>query len=106
MPSLKFASGAASADLIATQTIRRVTRPSVVNLWGSGVTNGDTLGLSLDRTEIMPVGEVNIEVSADVVDSGRDQLVFNSVVGRGDLRIPVGAVTTEIQGLLSVEPII
>lgn len=106
MASLRFSSGAASADIIATQVIRTVTRPSVVNLWASGVTVTDSMGLSLDRTEIMPVGEVNIEISADVIDTGRDQLVFNSVVGRGTLRVPIGAVTTEIQGILSVEPII
>jgi len=106
MASLKFSSGAASADIIATEVIRVVLRPSVVNLWGSGVTVTDTMGLFLDRNEIMATGEVNIEISADIVDSNRDQLVFNSVVGRGNLRIPIGAVTTEIQGLLSVEPIV
>lgn len=105
MASLKFAAAAASPDLLATEVIRRVLRPSVVNLWGSGVTNGDSLGLFLDRNEIMPTGEVNIELTADVVDAQRDQLVFDSVVGRGNLRIPVGAVTTELQGLISVEPI-
>ena len=106
MASLKFSAGAADPDVISSEVIRRVLRPSVVNLFGSGVTNGDTMGLFLDRNEIMPTGEVNIEISADVVDSDRDQLVFGSVVGRGNLRIPIGAVTTEIQGLLSVEPIV
>lgn len=105
MASLKFASAAVSPDLLSTEVIRRVLRPSVVNLWGSGVTNGDTMGLFLDRNEIMPTGEVNIESSADVVAANIDQLVFDSVVGRGNLRIPIGAVTTEIQGLISVEPI-
>ena len=105
MASLKFSAAAASPDLLATEVIRRVLRPSVVNLWGSGATNTDSLGLSVDRTEIMPIGEVNVEISADVVDSNRDQLVFDSVVGRGNLRIPIGAVTTELQGLISVEPI-
>lgn len=106
MPSLKFQAAAANPDIISAEVIRRVLRSSVVNLWGAGVTNGDTMGLFLDRTEIMATGEVNIEVSADVVDSGRDQLVFGSVIGRGNLRIPIGAVTTEIQGLVSVEPIV
>jgi len=106
MASLKFAAGAANPDILSAEVIRRVLRPSVVNLWGSGVTNGDTMGLFLDRNEIMPTGEVNIEISADVVDSNRDQLVFDSVVGRGNLRIPIGAVTTEIQGLISSEPIV
>lgn len=97
---------AVTADAIANEEIRRVEVPSIVNLWASCVTNGDTLGLLLNRTEIMPTDEMNIESSADVIDTSRDQLVFNTVVGRGQLRIPVGAVTTELQFLLSVEPIL
>ena len=80
--------------------------PSVVNMWASCVTNGDTIGLLLNRTEIMPTDEMNIEISGDVIDTSRDQLVFSTVVGAGQLRVPVGAVTTEVQFLLSVEPIL
>lgn len=98
--------GAVTADAISTEEIRRVERPSVVNLWASCVTNGDTIGLLLNSTEIMPTDECNIEVSADVIDTNRDQLVFGTIVGRGQLRVPIGAVTTELQFLLSVEPIV
>lgn len=106
MASLRFSSSAVSADLLADEDIRRVEVPSVVLMFASCVTNGDTLGLRLDRTIIRETGEVNIESSADVVDTSRDQVVFGTVVGRGNLRLPVGAVTTEIQGELSVEPIL
>lgn len=98
--------GAVTADAISTEEIRRVERPSVVNMWASCVTNGDTIGLLLNSTEIMPTDEMNIEISADVIDVNRDQLVFGTVVGRGQLRVPIGAVVTELQFLLSVEPII
>jgi len=106
MASRRIDVGAATADAIANEEIRRVDQPSVVNMWASSVTNGDTIGLLLNRTEIMPTDECNIEASADVIDTSRDQLVFNTVVGRGQLRVPVGAVTTELQFLLSVEPIL
>jgi len=105
MSSLKFVSAVVSPDLLATEVIRRVLRPSVVNLWASGVTPTDSIALFLDRNEIMPAGRINTETSADVVDTNRDQLVFDSVIGRGNLRIPVAAVTTELNGLISVEPI-
>ncbi len=98
--------GAVTADAISTEEIRRVERPSIVNLWASCVTNGDTIGLLLNSTEIMPTDECNIEISADVIDVQRDQLVFGTVVGRGQLRVPIGVVTTEVQFLLSVEPIL
>lgn len=106
MASRRIDVGAVTSDAISTDEIRRVERPSIVNMWASCVTNGDTVGLLLNRTEILPTDEMNIEISADVIDTNRDQLVFNTVVGRGQLRVPVGAVTTEMQFLLSVEPIL
>jgi|TARA_R110002126_G_scaffold145259_1_gene291303 hypothetical protein len=106
MASRRSAVTAATADAISTEEIRRVDVPSVVNMWASCVTNGDTIGLLLNRTEIMPTDEMNIEISGDVIDTSRDQLVFSTVVGAGQLRVPVGAVTTEVQFLLSVEPIL
>lgn len=98
--------GAVTADAISDDEIRRVTRPSIVNFWASCATAGDTVGVFLNRTELLPVDEMNIEASADVIDTDRDQLLFNTRVGRGQLRVPVGAVTTEVQFLLSVEPIL
>lgn len=106
MASRRIDIGAITGDAIATEEIRRVETLSIVNLWAAGVTNGDALGLLLNKTEIMPADEINIEVSADVIDTGRDQLVFDTVVGIGQLRIPVTAVTTELQFLLSVEPLL
>jgi len=106
MSSRRIDVAAVTNDAISTDEIRRVEVPSVVNMWASCVTNGDTIGLLLNKTEIMATDECNIEISADVIDTGRDQLIFDTVVGEGQLRVPVGAVTTEIQFLLSVEPVL
>lgn len=106
MASRRLGITAVNGDALSDQDIRNVEVPSVINLWASSVTNGDQLGLRLDKTIIMDDGECNIEASADVIDTDRDQLVFNSIVGRGRLRIPVPAVTTELQFLLSVEPML
>lgn len=97
---------AVTGDAIATEEIRRVNRASIINFWASAVTKTDTIGVFLNRTELLPVDSVNIESSADVIDTDRDQLLFNTRVGRGQLRVPVGALTTEMQFLLSVEPIL
>ncbi len=71
MASRRSAVTAATADAISTEEIRRVDVPSVVNMWASCVTNGDTIGLLLNRTEIMPTDEMNIEISGDVIDTAQ-----------------------------------
>jgi len=106
MASRRLGVTAVTSDALQNEDIRRVEVPSIVNLWASSVTNGDQVGLRLDKTVIMDDGECNIEASADVIDTDRDQLVFNTVVGKGQLRIPVPALTTELQFLISVEPIL
>jgi len=105
MASLRFSTGAVNADLLSAEDIRMVMGPSVVNMAVSSVTNGDTVGLRLNKTIILDTGECNT-IAGDIVDPMMDRLVANSVVGRGNLRIPVGAVTTELQGIIFVEPIL
>lgn len=104
MPARRIDVAAVSGDAIANEEIRRVEIPSRVSLAASCVTNGDTLGLLLNSTEILPTDECNIEISADVIDLSRDMLVVDLFIGRGQLRIPVGAVTTELQFWLQHQP--
>jgi hypothetical protein len=40
------------------------------------------------------------------VQTNTDQLVYNSVVGAGTLRIPVATLTTSLIFIISVEPIL
>jgi len=105
MASRRIGVTATTNDALATEDIRRVLVPSIVNFWASSVTNGDLCGLRLDKTIIMDDGEVNT-VAADVIDTSIDQLVFNTVVGPGQLKVPVPTLTTELQFLISVEPIV
>jgi len=97
--------GAVTADALSDEDIRLVEQPSIVNLSASSVTNGDLIGLRLNKTIIMDDGECNT-IAGDIIDAYMDRLVFNSVVGEGQLKIPVPTVGTELQFLLSVEPIL
>lgn len=105
MASRRLGITAVTNDALADQDIRNVTEPSIVNLWASSVTNGDTIGLRMGKTIILDDGEVNT-IAGDIIDASMDQLVFNSVVGVGNLRVPVATLTTELQFLISVEPIL
>ena len=106
MASRRLLVSVTTNDALADQDIRTVETPSVVNMWATSVTVTDTIGLRLDKTVIMDDGTANVSAAAvGMVDTDRDQLVFNSVVGAGTLRVPV-TVTTSAIFIISVEPIL
>jgi len=106
MSSRRALVSATTNDAISDQDIRTVLGPSVVNLFASAVTVTDTIGLRLGKTIIMDDGTANVSAAAvGMVDTDRDQLVFDTVIGAGTLRLPC-TVTTSLIYLLSVEPAI
>jgi len=107
MATRRLLVSAVTNDALADQDIRTVEAPSVVNMWATSVTVTDTIGLRLDKTIIMDDGTANVAAAAlGIVDVGRDQLVFDSVVGQGTLRVPVATLTTSLILIISVEPIL
>lgn len=106
MASRRLLVSVTTNDALADQDIRTVEVPSIVSLWATAVTITDSIGLRLDKTVIMDDGTANVSAAAlGMVDTDRDQLVMDSVVGPGTLRVPV-AVTTSLIFIISVEPIL
>ena len=106
MASRRLLVTATTNDAISDQDIRRVEIASVINLWATAVAVGDLIGLRLGKTVIMDDGTANVSAAAlGMVDTDRDQLIFDTVVGEGILRLPV-TVATSLIFLLSVEPIL
>ena len=106
MSTRRLLVSATTNDALSDQDIRTVEGPSVVNLFATSVTVTDTIGLRLDKTVIMDDGTCNVSAAAvGMVDIARDQLVFNTVVGQGTLRLPVTVGTSAIF-VISVEPIL
>lgn len=103
MPSLRFRVSATTTDALANRTFNVIPAGgAVVNLWGAGVTATDNFGYSIGSRQVMVNGSVvNIEASADVVDSDRDQLLYQELVPPGQQFMPV-TVTTEAQFLLNL----
>jgi len=107
MSTRRLLVSAVTNDALSDQDIRTVEVPSVVNLWATSVTISDTIGLRLDKTIIMDDGTANVTAAAlGLVSTNEDQLVFNSVVGPGTLRVPVATLTTSLIFIISVEPIL
>lgn len=106
MASRRLLVSAVTGDALSDQDIRRVEVPSVVNLWATTVTVTDEIGLRLDKSIILDSGTANVSAAASgMVDVSRDQLVFNHVIGPGQLRVPVPTLTTSLIFIISVEPI-
>lgn len=106
MASRRLLVSAVTADALADEDIRNVEEPSVVNVWATCVTVTDEIGLRLDKTVIMDAGTMNIRAAAvGLVQTDTDQLVFNTIVPPGRLRINVPVLTTSLIFLISVEPV-
>lgn len=106
MASRRLLVSAVTGDALADEDIRNVEAPSEINMWATAVTVTDEIGLRLDRTIIMDAGTANVSAAASgMVDTDRDQLVFNSLVGPGRLRVPVPTLTTSLIFIISVEPV-
>jgi len=106
MASRRLLVSAVTGDALADEDIRNVESASEVNMWATSVTVSDEIGLRLDKTIIMDAGTANVAAAAvGMVDTDRDQLVFNSLVGPGRLRVPVPTLTTSLIFIISVEPV-
>jgi hypothetical protein len=101
MPSNRRRITATTADAMANQPNKFIPESgALLNMFAAGVTNSDDIGLLVGNSEILAAGtDINIEISADVLDKSRDQIVFNEPTGGGEIRVPV-TVTTEMQFLL------
>lgn len=102
MPSIKVVNQASAADALTGLKFKVLSRPALVSLFVSCVTAGDTVSLSVGSRELLVNGQPNIEASADVVDTDRDQMLFQERVPAGELFLPVTA-TTAVNFLLVMD---
>ena len=104
MATIKKIVSATTTDALANDQQFATIGPSVINMWAAGVAKTDTVQLFMGTTALMNPCNPNIEASADVCDTDRDQLLYNEVVAGGKLSLPV-TVTTETQILISIKPL-
>lgn len=103
MPSIKVVNQADSANAVNGLKFEEIPAPgALLSLYASCVTAGDTIGLSVGSEDFLVDAEPNIEVSADVVDTDRDQILFQEPVPAGKMFVPI-EVTTAINFLIVLE---
>ena len=94
MSSIKVANQVTAANALTGLKFVKLLRPSLISLWAAAVTVTDTIGFSLGDREILNAANSNLEASADVVDTGRDQILYAEPGDPGEeLFMPVVAGT-------------
>lgn len=104
-PSIKTNNQVTAANALNGLKFVKLAGPALVSLWLSGVTATDTVGLSVGDREVLNAANPNIEISADVVDTARDQVLFaEPAEGGEELFMPVVA-TTAVNFLVLIDEV-
>ena len=105
MPSIKVVNQATAANALNGLKFAKLSRPSLVSMWASGVTAGDTVGFSIGDREVLAIanGQPNIEISADVCDASRDAILFAEPAEAGEELFMPTTSTTAINFLVAID---
>jgi hypothetical protein len=104
MPTIKRVNVATSTDALQGLKFKVQNSPALISLFASCVTATDTISFSVGSREFLVNASPNIEGSADVVDTDRDQILFQERVPPGEYFIAITA-TTAVNFILVIEPV-
>jgi len=77
-------------------------RGAFLNAWFSGATAGDAVGLSVGNNDVLVyAAPINVEASTYILDTDRDQVLFNEPVGPGQMYLPM-TLTTAINYMIHI----
>ena len=95
MPSISFRQASTTTDAMSNRKFNVIGgRGAIHNMWCSGATAGDSIGLSVGDRDILVQGShMNVESATNVVDMQRDQLVINEPTGPGQIFMPISLTT-------------
>jgi len=103
MPSIKISNQATAPNALNGLKFAKLAGPALISLWLSGVTVTDVASFSVGDREILRLANPNIEISADVVDTGRDQVLFAEPAEGGEDMFLAITATTAVNFLLLVD---
>ena len=103
MPSIKRTLTAADPNALSNLRFSNPKRPAAISLWASSVTAGEDLTFGVDEMVIGEALEINLEIANQVVDTGRDQLLFREPVPPGQYILDIPVVATDMTYLMVQE---
>jgi hypothetical protein len=104
MPTIKRTNVATTSDALQGLKFKVQNSPALVSLFASCVTNTDVISFSVGSREFLVNAIPNVEISADVVDNERDQILFQERVPPGEYFIAITC-TTAVNFTLVIEPV-
>jgi len=79
--------------------------PSLVSIYAATATATETLSFSVNNQDVLVDAPVNVQASADVLDTDRDQVLFREPVPAGKFYLRVPAVAGEFDYMIVIEPL-
>jgi len=104
MPSIMLKNVAAgTADALTGLQFKVQNLPALVSLFATTPTAGALVSLTIGNLQVLVDAAINIEIAADVIDTDRDQVLFQERVPPGEYFLPVAAQIANL--LLVIDPI-
>lgn len=92
MPSIMLKNIAAgTANALDGLKFQELQGPALISIFGTTAVAGGTIDFAVGSEDFLDSAELNIEASADVVDTDRDQVLMREPVPAGKMFLAVNA---------------
>ena len=92
MPAIKLMNLAAgTANALDGLKFQELTGPALVTIYGSTATSGGNIDFAVGSEDFLDAAELNVEGSADVVDTDRDLVLDREPVPAGKMFLAVNS---------------
>jgi len=102
-PTIRISNQVTAANALTGLKFAKLAGAALLSLAMAGVTVTDTVSFSIGDRDVMLLANPNIEISADVVDWGRDQVLFAEPAGGGEDLFMAVTVGTAVNFLLLID---
>ena len=103
MPAIKQTITAATTDALNGLKFKVQKRPALVSLWASAAAAGETCSFSVGGQEYLVDAVINLESADRVIDTDRDQILFQERVPPGEYFLPMTSTGADTTYLLVIE---
>lgn len=104
MPTIRRNPPATTANMLDGEQFRILPGPSLLSVYATGATEGDTLSVSVGSNQHTIDATVNLEARSGTCLVPDDQVLFREMAGPGEIFIPL-TLTADMAVLVVIEPL-